>query len=94
VQSDYPDGAERGVDRVKHLRSYGMNATEIQDIWQAIQESERSDESHFTSDETSVKTEASRVPHHLQDLFGDVGSEPGRKSIADATISPALPRLD
>ena len=66
-----------------------MNATEIQDIWQAIQESERSDERHFTSDETSVKTEAPRVPHHLQDLFSDMGSEPGQKPIADATISPA-----
>jgi hypothetical protein len=71
-----------------------MNATEIQDIWQAIQESERSDESHFTHDETSIKSEAPRAPHHLQDLFSDRGSSPGQKSVADTTISPALPGLD
>ncbi len=68
-----------------------MNAIEIQDVWKVIRESERSDESHFTNDETSIKAEAPRVPHHLQDLFSDMGSGPGRKSIAEAAISPALP---
>ena len=71
-----------------------MTTSAIQYIWQAIRESERSDESHLTHDETSIKAEAPRVSHHLQDLFSDMGREPGRKSFADAAISPTLPKLD
>jgi len=71
-----------------------MNATEILDIWQAIRESERSDERHFARDETSSKAEAPRGPHNLQDLFSDMSNRPGPKSATDAALGPALLTLD
>jgi hypothetical protein len=70
-----------------------MTTVAIDYIWQVIRETERSDEIQFMDDELLIKAEAPRVPHNLQDLFGDMGSGPGRKSIADAAISPALSAL-
>ena len=70
-----------------------MHAVAIQYVWQAIQESERSDEIQFMDDELLIRAKAPRMPHNLQDLFGGMGGGPGRKSIADAAISPALSAL-
>ena len=71
-----------------------MKASEIQDIWKAIRESERSDEIQLRADKILIKAEAARVPHPLQDLFSDMGVGSSRKSIANAAISPALSAPD
>ena len=65
-----------------------MNAIEIQDIWRVIRESERSDESYFTRNKTSTQVEALHAPQQLQAVFSDMGSEPGRMSVADTLMSP------
>ena len=57
---------------VKHLRGYGMNAIEIHDIWQAIRESERSDEIQFMNDQILTKAEAIRLTQQ-PDQSGAVG---------------------
>jgi hypothetical protein len=66
-----------------------MNATAIEYIWQAIQESERSDELQFVADEFLIMTAATRVVQLRPDQSGAAGREP----IAGAAISPALSAL-
>ena len=61
-----------------------MNAVAIQYIWQAIQESERSDELQFMDDEFLVKTAATRVVQLRPDQSSAVGREP----ITGAAITP------
>ena len=65
-----------------------MNATEIQDIWEVIRQSEQSDENRLSDDQTSIKYKAPRRPLHLKNLVIDKGSGSGRMSIGDAPISP------
>jgi hypothetical protein len=60
-----------------------MNAVAIQYIWQAIQESERSDELQFMDDEFLVKAAVTRVVQPRPDESGAVGREP----IAEVAIS-------
>jgi hypothetical protein len=66
-----------------------MNATAIEYIWQAIQESERSDELPFMDDEFLIMTAATCVVQLRPDQSGAVGCEP----IAEVAISPALSAL-
>jgi hypothetical protein len=66
-----------------------MNATAIEYIWQAIQESERSDELQFMDDEVLITTAVTRVVQPRPDQSGAVGREP----IAEVAISPALSAL-
>ena len=66
-----------------------MNAVAIQHIWQAIQESERSDELHFMDHEMLIMTAATRVVQPRPDQSGAVGREP----IAKVAISPTLSAL-
>jgi len=66
-----------------------MNAVAIQYIWQAIQESERSDELQFMDDEMLIMTAATRVVQLRPDQSGAVGREP----IAKVAISPTLSAL-
>ena len=63
-----------------------MNAVAIQHIWQAIQESERSDELQFMDDEMLIMTAATRVVQPRPDRSGTVG----RERIAEVAISPTL----
>lgn len=63
-----------------------MTTVTVDYIWQVIRESERSDESYFTNDETSIKTEAARLAQLRRVQSAAVASN----SIADAAISPAL----
>jgi len=63
-----------------------MTTVAIQYIWQAIQESERSDEIQFMADELLIKAEAARLAQPRRVQSGAVGREP----IVDAAISPAL----
>ena len=49
-----------------------MNAIEIQDVWQAIRESERSDEIQFMDDQILIKAEAIRLTQQ-PDQSGAVG---------------------
>ena len=51
-----------------------MNAIEIQDVWQAIRESERSDEIQFRDDELLIETAATRLTQQ-PDQPGAVVSE-------------------
>ena len=66
-----------------------MNAVAIQHIWQAIQESERSDELQFMDDEMLIMTAATRVAQPRPDQSGAAGREP----IAEVAISPPLSAL-
>ena len=66
-----------------------MNAVAIQHIWQAILESERSDEPHFMDDEVLITTAVTRVVQPRPDQSGAVGREP----IAEVAISPTLSAL-
>jgi hypothetical protein len=63
-----------------------MNAVAIQYIWQAIQESERSDELQFMDDEMLIMTAATRVVQLRPDRSG----AGGRERIAEVAISPTL----
>jgi len=67
-----------------------MTTVAIQYIWQAIQESERSDEIQFMDNELLITTEAVRLAQLRRVQSGAAGN----KSITDATISPALTELD
>ena len=49
-----------------------MNAIEIQDVWQAIRESERSDEIPFIDQQLLIKAEAIRLTQQ-PDQSGAVG---------------------
>ncbi len=66
-----------------------MTTVTVDYIWQAIRESERSDEFHFMADELRIKAQSARLAQML----------PGRSEgvaidlIAGAAISPALPAL-
>jgi hypothetical protein len=62
-----------------------MTTSAIQYIWQAILESERSDEIHFMADELLIKVAAARLAQPWRAQSGAVGREP----IADKAISPA-----
>ncbi len=63
-----------------------MNPVTIDYIWQAIRESERSDEFQFMDDATSIMAEvARRIPPRRVQPDGLV-----HDSIADAAISPAF----
>jgi hypothetical protein len=73
----------------KHLRSYGMNTVAIDYIWQAILESERSDEFQFTDDELRIKAEADRLARLQRVRSGAAGREP----IATTTTSLAFSAL-
>jgi hypothetical protein len=79
-----------GIDPVqcyaKHLRSYDMSTVAIDYIWQAILESERSDDIQFIDDEFRLNAEAARLTHLLRMQSGAVGREP----LAKTTIGPAL----
>jgi hypothetical protein len=62
-----------------------MNSVATQYIWQAILESERSDEIQFMGDELLIRAAAARLaPRRAQS--GAVDCEP----IADKALSPAL----
>jgi hypothetical protein len=63
-----------------------MNSIAIQNIWQAIRESERNDEIQFMADELPIKGAAARLAQPRRVQSGAVGREP----IADKAISPAL----
>ena len=63
-----------------------MNAVAMQYIWQAIQESERSDEIQFMDDELLIKAGTARLAQPRCVQSGAVATD----SIADAAISPAL----
>jgi hypothetical protein len=71
---------------VKQLRSQGMSTVAIDYIWQAILESERSDDIQFIDDELRLKAEATRLAQPWLDRSGAVGREP----IASSAIQPAL----
>jgi hypothetical protein len=66
-----------------------MNATAIEYIWQAILESERSDELQFLDREMLIMTAATRVVQPRPNQSGAVGREP----IAEVAISPPLSAL-
>ena len=66
-----------------------MNPAAIEYIWQAIQESERSDDLPFMDDEMLITTAATRVVQPRPDRSGAVGREP----IAEVAISPPLSAL-
>ena len=61
-----------------------MNTVAIDYIWQAILESERSDDIQFMDDELRLNAEAARLPHLLRVQSGVVGREP----ITETTIGP------
>jgi hypothetical protein len=61
-----------------------MNPAAIEYIWQAILESERSDDLPFMDDEMLITTAATRVVQPRPDQSGAVGREP----IAKVAISP------
>jgi hypothetical protein len=67
-----------------------MTTVTVDYIWQVIRESERSDESYFTNDETSIKAEAARLAQLRRVQSAAVASN----SIADAAISPTLSAPD
>ncbi len=61
-----------------------MNPVAIQYIWQAIQESERSDELQFMDDEMLITAAAHASPQPRLDQSSAVGREP----IAEAVTEP------
>ena len=63
-----------------------MNAVTIQYVWQAIQESERSDEIQFMDDELLIKAGAARLAQARRVQ----SSAAGCQLIADTAIMPAL----
>ena len=63
-----------------------MNPAAIEYIWQAIQESERSDDLPFMDDEMLIMTAATRVVQPRPDRSGAVG----RERISEVAISPTL----
>lgn len=63
-----------------------MTTVTLDDVWQAIRESERSDEFLFMDDETSIKAEVARmIPPRRFQTDGVVSD-----SIAERAISPAF----
>ena len=60
-----------------------MNAIEIQDVWQAIRESERSDETQFRDDELLIKAAATRLTQQPDQPGAMVSA-----SITGAAINP------
>ena len=66
-----------------------MNPAAIEYIWQAIQESERSDDLPFMDDEMLIMTAATRVVQPRPAWSGAVGREP----IAEVAISSPLVAL-
>jgi hypothetical protein len=76
---------EPGQRYVKHLRNNTMTTVTVDYIWQAIRESERSDEFQFMADQLRIKAEAARLAQ-LRHIQSDaVTANP----IADAAINPA-----
>ncbi|CAG0946369.1 hypothetical protein ANRL1_02939 [Anaerolineae bacterium] len=65
-----------------------MNTVAIDYIWQAILESERSDDIQFIDDELRLNAEAARMTHLLRVQSGAAGREP----IAKTTLGPAQGR--
>ncbi len=63
-----------------------MSTVAIDYIWQAILESERSDDIQFIDDELRIKAEATRLAQPWLDQSGAVSREP----IAASAIQPAL----
>jgi hypothetical protein len=70
--------------QAKHLRSDDMTTVAIDDIWQAILDSERSDDIQFMDDELRIKREAVRLARLRRFQAGVKGGEPAGK----ATLSP------
>jgi hypothetical protein len=63
-----------------------MTTVTLDDVWQAIRESERSDEFLFMDDETSIKAEVARmIPPRCFQADGVAYD-----SIAERAISPAF----
>jgi len=62
-----------------------MSTVAIDDIWQAILDSERSDDIQFMDDELRIKREAVRLARLRRTQFGVKSGEPAGK----ATVSPA-----
>jgi hypothetical protein len=79
-------GADPGRRYARHLRSYDMNTVAIDYIWQAILESEGSDDIQFMDDELRLNAGAARLTHLPRLQSGAIGREP----LATTTIGPAL----
>lgn len=65
-----------------------MSTVAIDDIWQAILDSERSDDIQFMDDELRIKREAVRLARLRCTQFGMKSGEPAGK----ATVSPVRGR--
>ncbi len=67
-----------------------MTTVAIDYIWQAIRESERSDEIQFMDDEILIRAQATRLTQPRPNQSGAMGNE----SVANAVISPKLVDID
>ena len=69
---------------IKHWRRYSMTTVAIDYIWQAILESERSDDIPFMDDELRIKAEAARLARQRRIQAGAAG----RELITKTTLNP------